>query len=270
MVQQSAVPASPAEQAAVNAAIVQLDRLLAALDRVVADVADPPVPGSPVAVAYAADQREAFDLAGLQMYAGADHLRAILMIMRGGTLPCFALFTLLRAAAEAGARARHLLEPTLDDAGRMARALNDRLDNIEEQAKLKSVDVTHTDSRIANLSSRASSLGIPPITNKKGVVIAHGEARPSIVELFEKHLPGGSTAFRVLSAYTHSEPWMLAPRSRAEPSSDPRVAMVRTDVNVPMMLAILEGVMELFDECAGFWVVLNGQPLDVWKLARQG
>ena len=71
------------------------------------------------------------------------------------------------------------------------------------------------------------------------------------------------------SAFAHSQPWALLPRERAQSTADPTVQVIPTDVNVKMVLTLLAGVASLFDESVGFWVVLAGQPADVWRLAKQ-
>jgi hypothetical protein len=96
------------EAALVSRATIRLERLLAASDAVVSPVSERPLPGS--LMARAQDERlgDAYDLAYLLLFAAEDHLRTLLWVVRAGMLPAFAFYTLLRAAADASVRCRHL------------------------------------------------------------------------------------------------------------------------------------------------------------------
>jgi hypothetical protein len=226
-------------------------------------------PDSAISRAYEAQRRDAFDLAELLLFAAGDHLRTIVAIADTGNVPSFALFTLLRSAAEAAVRARHLLEPQLDDSARLARSLNERLSNLAEQGKVV-LDDEHLMERISHLEQRAQQLGIEVRSNKQGKTDSFGEPRQSMVALFARYLKGGDTGYRVLSAYAHSMQWMLVRSARAKPSTEPEIVLVSTQVDTDELLALMDDIVDLFDADCGFWVVLAGQPLDVWSLAKQG
>jgi len=257
------------EMALLDHVLERLDRVLTAADRFVPEVAEPPVDGSPLAVASATTERDAFDLARLLLVAAGDHLGAILLIRRGRILPSFALYTLLRGGAEATVRASHLLDLSIDHRTRLARALTERFVNIEEQGKVLE-DAQHEAARVAHLVQRAEALSIPVRRNDKGKVIAFGRPRPSLTDLFEAALHEGTLAYRVLSAYAHSMQWVLLPTDRAVPSAEAGVALVSTEVDLNRLIALLYGVLDAFDEAVRRWVVLAGQPAEVWRLAKEG
>src|SRR5438876_6248048 len=114
----------------------RLERILEASNMFVRSSVEPPVPNQPMDFAFKADLREAYDIAYLLLFSAEDHLRTILMILKTGPLPCFALLTLIRAAAEADVRCRYLVEPSITETQRLARGMNERLDNLKEQKKI--------------------------------------------------------------------------------------------------------------------------------------
>jgi hypothetical protein len=262
------------EKGALQFAADKLATVLGASEKFVADVVEPPVPGSRIDLAYKADLRDAYDAANLLILAAEDHLRTILQVVRDGPLPTFALYTLLRAAAEAVVRCRHMLDPGISEPVRLGRALNERLDNLQEQNKVKpETQGSHLPDRVVNLEKRASENGISVVRSQPkggsvGKVLGFGETVKSEVELFEAYLPAGSTAFRFLSGYVHSKPWVQIPRHRAERSKDSAIAMVPTDLNVVLFAGVLDLVVTLHDENIGFWHTLAGLPGDVWRSAK--
>jgi hypothetical protein len=260
---------TPDEQGAFLKSIEHVRRIVNAHDTFVRYVAEPPKADSAIARAYETHRRDAFDLAELLLFAAGDHLRTVVAVADTGTVPSFALFTLLRSAAEAAVRVRHLLEPQVDDPARLARSLNERLSNLLEQGKVV-LDDEHLMERVRHLEQRAQQLQIEVRPNKQGKTDSFGEPRESMVALFERYLKGGATGYRVLSAYAHSMQWMLVRPSRAKPSAEPDVVLVSTQVNTGELLALMDDIVDLFDADCGFWVVLAGQPLDVWSLAKQG
>jgi len=86
--------------------------------------------------AFSAGLRDSYSMAHLLLFSAEDHLRTILAIRDAGPLPQFALYTLLRAASEAAVRSRYLLDASITETQRLARALNERLDNVIEQRRV--------------------------------------------------------------------------------------------------------------------------------------
>jgi len=167
------------EQAALNAVTEKLIRISDETIDFVLDSIDPPAPGSPFAVATKADLRDAYDYAGHLIYATHDHLRTILAIIKLGSLPSYAMYTLLRPAAEAAVRAKHLLVPTISETERLARGLNERLDNLNEQRRA-GADARDIAKRIDHLAKRATANGIAVKRSRakpgrKRVIIGFGD-----------------------------------------------------------------------------------------------
>jgi len=256
----------------------RLDQLLKASDKFVRTWVEPPVPGSAMDNASKADLRETYDIAYSLIFAAEDHLRTILLIMKTGPLPGFALYTLLRPPAEAALRCRDVVIPGLTDTQRLARGMNERLDNLKEQLKVdREVDPVkaqqHFDARVANLEVRAHANGITPLRKSPAhPVHAFDEPQKTDLDLFALHLPGGagSTTYRVLSAYLHSKPWVWVRRDRAQPSSDPKMALVATELNVVVFVSILNAILDIHDTNIGYWLNLAGYPTSVWMDAKKG
>jgi hypothetical protein len=255
----------------------RLDQLLKASDKYVRAWVEPPVPGSPMDHASQADLREAYDMAYSLIFSAEDHLRTILLIMKTGPLPGFALYSLLRTPADAAVRCRHLVIPGLTDTQRLARGMNERLDNLKEQMKVdREIDPVkaqqHFDARVSNLETRATANGITLLRKSAAHPIhAFDEPQKTDLDLFALYLPGGagSTTFRVLSAYLHSKPWVWVQRYRAQASADPQMALVTTELNVLLFVGILKTILDIHDANIGYWLQLAGHPATVWTDAKK-
>jgi len=261
------------EQAALNAVTEKLIRISDETIDFVLDSIDPPAPGSPFAVATKADLRDAYDYAGHLIYATHDHLRTILAIIKLGSLPSYAMYTLLRPAAEAAVRAKHLLVPTISETERLARGLNERLDNLNEQRKA-GADARDIAKRIDHLAKRATANGIAVKRSRakpgrKRVIIGFGEPVPTDLDLFKFHLRAGAVAFRFLSAHIHSKPWVQLPRSKARATPTPTISSISTEINLMVFSSVLDSVLNLHDANIGHVLVLAGYPTSVWTDMKQ-
>ena len=262
------VPPTAQEQEALNILTEKLIRIADGTIEFVLDSIDPPAPGSPFAVATKADVRDAYDYAGHLIYATHDHLRTILAIIRLGSLPSYAMYTLLRPAAEAAVRAKHLLVPTISETERLARGLNERLDNLHEQRKA-GADARDIAKRIDHLAKRATANGITVKWSRvkpgaKRKIIGFGERVPDDIDLFRLHLRAGATAFRFLSAHVHSKPWVQLPKSRAKATPTPTISTISTEINLMVFSSVLDSVLNLHDANIGHVLVLSGYPISVW------
>jgi hypothetical protein len=276
MSQLAQIDMTPEETVVLEREATRLARLLSASEKFTAEAANPPVPGSRMGHARTVDLRDAYDIAALLILACEDHLRTALLVLKTGPLPSFALYTLLRAAADAIVRAKHLLDPAISEQTRLARGMNERLDNINQLSKaMAAPGRAHYDQRVQHLEHRALANGISVLREKRkdgtvGKVIGFGEPWSKDVDLFSRYLPAGSIAFRFLSGYVHSKPWVLAPGYKAQPSSEPKVGIVPTDMDVGMFVAVLTTVLDLHDASVGHWLTLAGYPAEVWANAKQG
>jgi len=252
----------------------RLQRLLDAWEKFVAPSVDSPLPNSEMARAYQADLRDPYQEAFLLLFAAQDHLRTILMVLKTGPLPGFSLYTLLRAAGEAEVRCRHLVDRQLTETQRLARALSERLHNIEETRNVDTdaASKQYYAGRIAHLEQRAVANGITSLRkNPASPPSAFGEPRKKLTELFGLYLKAGSTAYRYLSGYTHSMMWVVLQRQReAQPHADPGVSYLPTDLQVPVFASVLSTVLDLFDDNCRYWLGLAGYPSDVWENAKKG
>jgi hypothetical protein len=264
---------TPAEHAALQSVVARHARV-GGSSRFLFEAATPPVAGSPRNLADEAELTDPYVLAGALLYASEDHLRTVLLVMEKGPLPSYALFTLLRTAAEAEVRCKHLLDPTISEKLRLARGLNERLDNLDEQRKADG-NQAFFDQRVAYLEARAVTNGITPKRSapKKGrvpeIIGFEGETVKSDVELFSLYLRHGSLAARFLGGHVHSKPWVQLSSSRAKPTADPKVALIPTDVDVELLLGVLDSVLTIRDANVGHWLTLAGYPADLWTQATK-
>ncbi len=149
MSQLAQIDMTPEETAVLEREATRLARLLSASEKFTAEAANPPVPGSRMGHARTVDLRDAYDIAGLLILACEDHLRTTLLVLKTGPLPSFALYPLLRAAADAIVRAKHLLDPAISEQTRLARGMNERLDNINQLSKaMAAPGRAHYDQRV--------------------------------------------------------------------------------------------------------------------------
>lgn len=261
-------PPTAKEQAALNAVGETLIRIVDGTIDFVFDSIDPPAPGSPLARATQVDLRDAYDYAGHLIYATHDHLQTILAIVRLGKLPSYAMYTLLRPAAEAAVRAKYLLVPTISETDRLARGLNERLDNLNEQRKA-GADARDVAKRVRHLANRATSNGVAvcwskPKPGRKRVITGFGEPVRTDIDLFKLHLRAGVTAFRFLSAHVHSKPWVQLPKSKAKATPTPTISSISTEIDLMLFCAVLDSVLGVHDANTGHILVLSGYPVSVW------
>jgi hypothetical protein len=266
---------TPQEMEALQRATTRLERLLDASSKFVRYVMEPPVPGSPMAEAFKdPGLRDPYQMAHLLIISAEDHFGAILQIRSTQRLPKFALYTLLRAAGEAAVRCRYLLDPKLSGQDRLARALNERLDNIREARKDPAMTEAYYQKRLKFLEDKAIANGIEPIPEKRktgepGPTTAFGEQRKSATQLFTDYLPAGSKAFRSLSGFTHSRPWVQLRPELAQPSTEPGVSEMPLDLDVGEFLEVLANVVDLHDENIRLWLAAAGYPGDIWSTAKK-
>lgn len=260
---------SQQEQTALNLVTERLIRISEGSISLLFDSIDPPVGGSAVGRATQADLRDAYDFAAHLLYAAEDHLRTILMIIRSGIIPSYAPYTLLRPAAEAEVRARHLLDLGISETDRLGRGLNERFDNLIEQRKA-GVDPKAIQSRIRHLERRAKTNGVAVRLSKakpgrRPEIVGFGEPLKSDLDLFKLHLRAGSSAFRFLSGHVHSKPWIQLPRHRARPGRTLSMSSISTEIDLLVFASVLDSVLKLHDQNVGFLFVLAGYPVRVWN-----
>ena len=263
-----------ADTAALQPVANRLSRLIAiTTTNLVHDATFKPVPGKRIETATKAKLQDAYELARQRLLSADDHLRSILTLLKpDSVLPSFAMFTLVRGAAVATVHARYLLEPAIDEPTRLGRGLSARLENLTQQQKVHpDTQGSHFNDRVEHLRQRAEANGLTVNRNRNGVITGFGDGWLSDTDLFDKYMPAGvgKTYFQYLSGYAHSLPWAQYPMSRAKPSDDPEIVLVPTDVNVPVLAAVLDGELGLYDETIGFYLGHGGYPALVWAEAKK-
>ena len=69
------------------------------------------------------------------MFTGEDHLQTLLRVLEAHVLPTFAVYSLLRPAAEAAVLVAYLLDSAIDETQRLARSFNIEQSDLIEQDK---------------------------------------------------------------------------------------------------------------------------------------
>jgi len=268
------LPLTPEDKAALQPVADRLSRLIATTTtNLVHDATYKPVPDSRIDKSIKANLQDAYELARQRLVSAEDHLRSILTLLKpDSVLPSFSMFTLIRGAAVATVHARYLLDPAIDETTRLGRGLSARLENLEQQQKVRpETQGTHFDDRVEHLRKRANANGVMVNRNRNGVILGFGDGWLSDTDLFQKYVPGvGKTYFQYVSGYAPSLPWAQIPMSRAEASDNPEISFVPTDVNVPVLAAVLNGALGLYDETVGFYLGHGGYPPEVWTAAKKG
>lgn len=269
-------PLTAEDRAALQPVADRLRRLIAIpTTNLVHDATYKPVADSRIDKATKAKLQDAYELARQRLVSAEDHLRTILSLLAPEMLlPSFSMFTLIRGAAVPTFHARYLLDPdpAIDESTRLGRGLSARLENLKQQQKVHpDTQGSHFDDRVEHLRKRAEDNGIAVVPDRHGAIIGFGESWPTDTALFDTYMPGGTgkTYFQYLSGYAHSLPWAQIPMSRAEPSDDPEISLVPTDVNVPVLAAVLNGALGLYDETVQFYLGHGGYPAEVWTAAKR-
>jgi hypothetical protein len=263
-------PLTAEERAALAFVTERLVRVADGSMRFVFTSIKPPKPDSRIDRATKADLRDAYDFAGHLIHAAEDHLGAILSIIKSRRLPSYALYSLLRPAAEAEVRAKHLLDPSMSESERLGRGMNERLDNIDEQKKA-GVDAAEIQERISHLEERATANGIeimksnPKKAGQEPETIGFREVAKEAYEFFMLYMREGSIVYRLLGAHIHSKPWMQLQKDRVESVEGDPVLSIPTDINVMVFASVLDSVLILHDENIGNLLRLAGYPELVWS-----
>jgi hypothetical protein len=241
---------------------------------------------SRIGKAKAADLLDAYDQARQRLVAAEDHLRTVLTVIKAERpLPQYSVFTLVRGAALAIVHARYLLDPTIDETARMGRGLGARMVNVKHIHRAYSEldpperpphgHATWDDwlaERIDHFEKRAIANGVPVGRSQQGAGPVYGfpDQWPSDIDLFDQQMPAvGSTYFRYLSGYVHSMPWTNLNVGRAQPSDEPGISLVRTDVDVPTMAAVIDGAVDLYEKTIVAYLAHGGYPAMVWQEAKK-
>jgi hypothetical protein len=247
-------------------AIVQVASMLQASENLVPMALDPAVADSPIGRANRRQLREPYELSRLLLYSVEDHLRTVLALLETQTLPTFALYSLLRPAAEAAVRMAYLLEAGIDETQRLARGLNVRLENLIQQNKVVADHAMLTE-RLANLERRATANGIDTLRDRRDRVDGFGEREPQETDLFAEYLGEGELIYRYLSGHIHSMAWVQISREGAVPTDEPGVSSMPMVLNVEVFANVLTIVLGRHEKNVVRLLQSGGYPREVWVQA---
>lgn len=259
---------------------VRLSALLYSSESVVADAVASAVPESPHGRARAAQRWDAYEQANHILFSAEDHLRTMRSVLEAEYLPTYALFSLLRAAAEAVVLCAYLLDDSISEITRMARGLNVRWDNLDEQRKL-SGDAKLFAERVAVLEERALNNGIQVIKKEPAKPDVHfGEGRQSAVALFSKYItpespdpgadrPLGELVYRYLSGHVHAAIWVKIANAEITASDEPGISMAKLDLQFTWLVVMLRLILRRHESNLISLLALSGYPRMVWQEAMK-
>jgi len=257
---------------------VRLSALLHASQSVVADAVDSAVSDSPNGRARTAHRWDAFEQVNHLLYSAEDHLRTMRIVLEAEFLPTYALFSLLRAAAEAVVSCAYLLDDSLSDTARMARGLNVRWENLEEQRKLTG-DASQFAARVAILEERAARNGIQVFkVDPAKPATDFGERRLSEIALFSKYItpekpdpnadkPIGELVYRYLSGHVHSAIWVKIANAEITATDEPGMSTVKLDLQFDWLALMLRMILRRHESNIVSLLALSGYPVMVWHEA---
>lgn len=255
----------------------ELAATLHASEQFVPDTYSTPVPGSANHKARAAQLWDAYEQSGLLIYSAEDHLRTILRVFEGTDLPTYSLFTLLRGAAVPIVTGAYLLEPGIDDKTRLARALNVRWVNVEEQNKLDP-NAQNFAKNIAHLEERAAANGITVFKKDPArPATDFGERRLSEFALCGRYLKGkdpeserfGGMVYRYLSGHVHAMLWVKMINADVAETSEPGISSLRLDLQFDWFATMLQVVLRLHVRNITSLMSLSGFPRTIWEEAMK-
>lgn len=205
--------------------------------------------------------------ASVFLLAATEHLRSAIRLLDASPheWPLWSLDPLLRASAEASARAWYLLEPELADVDRIARYMNELIESASEYERLSSTYPLEAGPgrRLGEIYAGAEKHGL--LRYKKSPWLV--EYRPSATTLFKAILDGPRLewTFRALSAGAHPVVWSVVGRAPLllgkwqgdEPSWLRTVAL----------LAPLDDTITILVLAMDRWFQLVNQDVDSWQRA---
>ncbi|MDE3194052.1 MAG: hypothetical protein KGN00_10220 [Chloroflexota bacterium] len=256
-------------QQAFQAVFLRIYGLLHASESVLAGALDDVPANSAVGKANGKNVRDPYEQARLLFLAIDDHLRSILFFFEHGPLPMFALYSLLRPAAEAVVRCAYLLDDSTDETGRLARGLNVRIENLLEQHKIAK-DQALLDRAFATIEQKAATNGIVALRKSPTSPLRVGEPRLKETALFARFIPPhGEELYRFLSAHVHSMPWVRISKDKAVPTGEPGVSSMPQVLDMNTFAGAAGLVLRRHEANIQRFVVLAGYPLMVWTEAMK-
>jgi len=254
------------------ATMAQLDAVLSASAELVPQVLEAPERGSPMGAAYEKKLRDPYEQAGLLWLSSEDHLRTVLGILQQNLLPMFSLYSLLRPAAEADVLIAYLLDADITERQRLGRGLNVRFETVKERNKVKP-DPQFFAERLAHLEQRATTNGLTVQRSKpkKGPaeVTGFGEAMKQAVPLFDTYHDGKALLYRVLSSHAHARPWAWMDSSKAVPTAEPGVSLLKAELDISMYVSVLVLTIKTHERALVRLLELAGRTKDEWDAAKQ-
>ncbi len=162
----------------------------------------------------------------------------------------------------------------------MARGLNVRWENLEEQRKLTG-DAGQFAARVAALEERAARNGIQVFNvDPAKPATDFGERRLNEVALFSRYItpekpnpdadkPIGELVYRYLSGHIHSAIWVKIANAEITATDEPGMSTVKLDLQFDWLALMLRMVLRRHESNIVSLLMLSGYPVMVWNEAMK-
>lgn len=218
----------------------------------------------------------------LALSAATDHFQTVANVFSAVPIPRYSLFSVVRSALENDARACWLLDPTIDDAHRLARALTDRAGSLFEFRRIGKKVGNRTPAqnyawRIKRPLSAARRWNIGHTKYQDGRIVFG--VRPKITNLTNDLLPAkslinkkmtvGQHTYAALSARTHGDPWALVGTPVGRPGRlNRRQSGVMVGTDIEELVRLLGITLQLHDRAMTQLATLAGLEPGLWEERR--
>lgn len=166
--------------------------------------------------------RYTWDMAVLKAISAGDHLRVWRNVVRGGELPLFAQYSLLRTAFEASAVLRWLVDPKARQSQRIERGVAAQYYDFDERRKFEeSTDRARKKAGLPPLDR--SSSGKPGLERREELAAEAKKAKVAVggvnfVDICRDYGPAGDDGqphgevlYRLFSSFAHGTQWAVLP-----------------------------------------------------------
>lgn len=147
-----------------------------------------------------------------------------------------------------------------------------RFESLREQSKVKP-DPAGFAARSAHIEKRATANGITPFRSnpKKGTpeLIGFGEAIKNEVDLFQQYHDGKDLLYRVLSSHVHARPWAWMDPTKAMPTAEPGVSLMKAELDIPIYVSVLMLTTKSHEKVLVRFLELAGRTQAEWESAKQ-
>jgi len=238
------------------------------------------------------DLMEPILIAGMYLHVALDHYLSLRTMFIPGEVPPgapasevrnYAPYTIVRAALEGDAWACWLLDPSVEPAERLARAMTVRAKNLHEVQRLGLTDDNGKpidyEERAANIEAVADRHNLKKKLNDQKELEWVGAPPTTMTRLLDELLPErspdtngkilGRHTYGLLSARAHGNPWAVLHNAKRAGSMGPHVGIAEVVIDAVELMRLLSIALRLHGEAFRRAGSLDGREPREWE-ARCG